>query len=332
MAPELGAAGRIEAHDAVAGEHDHLLASLHGDEDRRGRGDGEVSAAPRDAPVVLVERHDRLPGAARRRDDQIPVGQQAATVAGLARHDAVVRRRPEVADQVVRPEHLPRRLVQREELLVGAGGEQALADDQRRGVRPDAERDVEAVERRRIPLLPERAAGGRVERHDDLLLAPGVRLAAVRRAVLGEQAAAIDEDARMPAAQRAAPEPRWPSLRPGAGEPHGVAREVAPRPAPARPLGRRRRRRLGGPGRGGEAGAREHGGEAGDGGHRGKAENELHAKGARPPRTLDEPARQSWPAAAIGGQPILPCPRRATAQHPAPRPRGLPAARPPHRR
>jgi hypothetical protein len=97
MAPELGAAGRIEAHDAVAGEHDHLLASLHGDEDRRGRGDGEVSAAPRDAPVVLVERHDRLPGAARRRDDQIPVGQQAATVAGLARHDAVVRRRPEPA-------------------------------------------------------------------------------------------------------------------------------------------------------------------------------------------------------------------------------------------
>ena len=59
---------------------------------------------------------------------------------------------------------LPLRLVEREQLLVGADREQAIADDERRRVRAGAEAEVLAP--RRVLVLPDRLARLRVERDD----------------------------------------------------------------------------------------------------------------------------------------------------------------------
>ena len=107
---------------------------------------------------------------------------------------------------------LPECLVEREELPPRAHDEEPVADDERRGVRSGAFGVVDARGGRRVPVLPDRLAGGGIERRDHFFLreaAAGGRGGPVHRI----QAAAFREHHGMALAERAATTAAWDRLR-----------------------------------------------------------------------------------------------------------------------
>ena len=119
---------------------------------------------------------------------------RAATVPRLDHRAEQQPWRAELRDEIVRPEHLTGRRVEGVKLLVRADRKQAPVDQERRRMRTGAE--VEVGERRRVGMLPQRFAGGRVQRDDRLLGLPGtLPVAPVSDAVHREQpAVGLDDD------------------------------------------------------------------------------------------------------------------------------------------
>ena len=171
--------------------------------------------------VTLTKRHHRLSRSADAADDGVAIRDRAAAVAGLDHGSDQQLVRVELLDEVVRPEHLAGLLVEREELLVGADGEQAIADDQRRRVRPGAEAEVFSP--RRVLVFPDRLAGRGIHRDDGLFRIPRTLLGApVAGAVHREQLALVYQDCGVSGAERARPEHRRTSVRPLFRQPGGV--------------------------------------------------------------------------------------------------------------
>src|SRR5262249_61030228 len=130
MRPEDYAGSRIESVARASSEHDQLLPPAKRDEDGRRLRDEEVAALPDDCTIALPERHDRLPRTADRADDRVAVGDGAAAVPGFDDRADEERRRVELGDEIVRPEHAPGARIEREEFLVRADREQAGTDDE----------------------------------------------------------------------------------------------------------------------------------------------------------------------------------------------------------
>ena len=127
-------------------------------------------SAPRPPPSrrgrrLRIEGTNRLPGPADGRDDGAVV-----PAAGSRQNRGRCPARRVLLDEVVRPELLAGRLVEREE-LASRSGREPIAHDQRSGVRSGTPRKVCTGRRRRIPVLPERLARRRVERDHDFFLA-----------------------------------------------------------------------------------------------------------------------------------------------------------------
>jgi hypothetical protein len=91
-------------------------------------------------------------------DDGVLEGQRAGGVAGFDRVADDVAGCLEVADEIVRPEHLAARLVERKELLVGASREDPAAGDQRGAVWPWPVVEIHRLGGRGVLVLPQRAA------------------------------------------------------------------------------------------------------------------------------------------------------------------------------
>jgi len=128
------------------------------DEDRRGLSDQKGPTLPNNRAVALPKRHHGLSFAASAEDDGVLIGERIAGVAGLDGGPNESRRSPEFLDKVVRPDQSAGGFGERVNLLIGAGGENASADDEWRCMRSRA---IPEVERRgRILMLAFRAMTG----------------------------------------------------------------------------------------------------------------------------------------------------------------------------
>ena len=132
MAPERTPVRRIHPDHLIAAEDEELLLAVDIDQHRRGGRLLERSALPDERAGLLIERRNPLRGTAERDDDRGVVDERTAGVA-TAR-----RRRTVLFDEIVRPQPLAGRLVEREQLSSRARRVQPGADDERRRVRAGA--------------------------------------------------------------------------------------------------------------------------------------------------------------------------------------------------
>ena len=226
MAPQRAAARRIEAGHPLAGEQHELLLAVDVDQDRRRGRHLEVARLPDERAALLIERRDRLPRSSDGDDDGAVVEQRAAAV------PASRPRRAVLLHEIVGPDTLSGRLVEREQLFPGAHRVQPVDSDERRCVGAGALREIQTVGRRGIFELPHCFSGGGVERGDDLLLAAMHERHHPQRPVHRVDPFPLDEDRRVPFAERAGPEPLRPARRPARRETGRVRHEVPARAAP----------------------------------------------------------------------------------------------------
>src|SRR5437660_12519475 len=128
MGPQRLAVRWTHPDDAVAREHDELRLAIYVDQNRRGRRTLAAAAFPHEPAGPLVERGYGLVRTAERHDNRSVVGERTAGIAAVGRWRAVL------LDEIVRPEKLAGRFVEREELAARARRVDPRADDERRCV------------------------------------------------------------------------------------------------------------------------------------------------------------------------------------------------------
>ena len=125
-------------------------------------------------------------------------------------------------------------VTQQVELLVGAGREQTVPDDQRRGMRTRPEAEV--LQPGIIRVLSDCGPGCRVHRDHCFSRLPRTGPApAISTPIHREQPVAVRQDRGMTRSQRTRPDHRGTLRRPAVGEPCGVQHEVAIRSTPLPP-------------------------------------------------------------------------------------------------